>query len=194
MKFSVGIAVVLLAATSLWAQVSSGSISGVVQDSQGAVVPNARVLLINQDQGVTARTLLTGPDGTFVFTPLPPARYSVSIEAPGFKKYVKQDVVLYAQDRIGLPPIVLELGTVGETVIVQADAAQLQTISGERSGVITGSQIVNLASSTRIFTDLLKTVPGFNADTNNANGTAPARTRWRWTESRAWIRATTGPG
>src|SRR5215471_1195308 len=94
------------------AQQSSGSISGVVQDSQGAVVPGAKVTLLNQAQGAVARELETTAEGYFFFTPVSPGTYTVSVEASGFKKYVKTNVTLYAQDRVGLPPIVLELGAV----------------------------------------------------------------------------------
>jgi len=160
----------LLMAMPVGAQQSFGSISGVVQDSQGAVVPNAVVALTNLAQGTVVRDLTSSAEGTFVITPLPPATYSLSVEAPGFKKYVKTDIKLYAQDRIGLPPIVLEIGSAAEAVTVEASAAQLQTLSGERSGVLTGSQMVQLASNTRNFADLLKTVAGFNVDTQNANG------------------------
>src|SRR5215831_6543784 len=152
------------------AQQSFGSISGVVQDSQGAVVPNARVELTNEAQGAVVRQLLTSSEGTFVATPLPPATYSLAVEAPGFKRYLKKEIKLFAQDRIGLPPIVLEIGTANEAVTVEASSVQLQTVSAERSGVLTGRQMVELASNTRNFSDLLKTVPGFNADTQNANG------------------------
>jgi hypothetical protein len=164
------IGVLLLGAIPAFAQQSFGSISGAVMDSQGAVVPNAKVELTNEAQGAVVRALLSSSEGTFVFTPLPPATYSLAVEAPGFKRYVKRDITLYAQDRIGLPPIVLELGTANEAVTVEANAAQLQTVSAERSGVLTGTQMVELASNTRNFSDLLKTVPGFNADTQNANG------------------------
>ncbi len=152
------------------AQQSFGSISGVVQDSQGAVVPNAKVELTNVAQGALVRSLVTSTEGTFVITPLPPATYSLTVEAPGFKKYVKTDIKLYAQDRIGLPPIMLEIGAASEAVTVEAGAVQLQTVSAERSGVLTGNQMVELASNTRNFSDLLKTVSGFNVDTQNANG------------------------
>ena len=152
------------------AQQSSGSISGVVQDSQGAVVPGATVTLLNQAQGAVARQLQTTAEGYFFFTPVIPGTYTVSVEAPGFKKYVKTDVTLYAQDRVGLPPIMLELGAVGETINVEAPAVSLQTVSAERSGVLTGRQMTDLGSSTRLYTDLLPTIPGFNADTTNANG------------------------
>jgi hypothetical protein len=133
---------ILSAGLPVLGQQSFGSISGVVEDGQGAVVPNAKVTLTNTEQGAVVRSMLTSVDGTFSVTPLPPATYSVSIEAPGFKKYVKQDIKLFAQDRIGLPPIILDLGAVGDTVTVEAGAVQLQTVSAERSGVLTGSQMV----------------------------------------------------
>ena len=78
--------------------------------------------------------------------------------------------LLFAQDRVGLPPIQLELGTVGESINVESSTVALQTVSAERSGVLTGSQMTELASVGRNFTDLLQTIPGFNADTQNANG------------------------
>ena len=152
----------ILIAVSLSAQQSSGSISGVVQDSQGAVVPNAKVTLVNQEQGTVARELLTSTEGTFFFTPVNPGTYTVSVEAPGFKKYAKKDVTLFAQDRVGLPPIILEIGGVGDTITVESGAVTLQTVSAERSGVLTGSQMTELGSSTRLYTDLLPTIPGFN--------------------------------
>src|SRR6266516_3731480 len=127
------------------AQQSFGSISGVVQDGQGAVIPSAKVELTNTAQGAVAREVTTSAEGTFVITPLPPATYSLSVEALGFKKYVKNEIELFAQDRIGLPPIVLEIGLAGEAVTVEASVAQLQTVSAERSGVLTGSQIMDLA-------------------------------------------------
>jgi hypothetical protein len=163
------VALILIAA-SLSGQQSSGSISGVVQDSQGGIIPNVKVTLLNQAQGTVARELQTSGEGTFFFTPVPPGTYSVIIESAGFKKYVRTDIVLYAQDRVGLPPIILELGAVGETINVESGTVALQTVSAERSGVLTGSQMVDLGSSTRLYTDLLPTIPGFNADTQNANG------------------------
>ncbi len=167
--FVFGVAL-LLTSTFLCAQQSTGSLTGIIEDSQGAIIPGAMITLINEQQGSVARTATANEDGRFVFTPLQPATYTLVVEMPGFKKYQKQGITLYAQDRIGLPPIVLEIGSAGEAVTVEASVAQLQTISAERSGVLTGSQMVDLASNTRNFSDLLKTVAGFNADTQNANG------------------------
>src|SRR6266481_11398 len=152
------------------AQQSTGMITGTVQDSQGGIVPDAKVTVINQAQGTVFRQLQTSSGGTFVVTPVPAGAYTVEVEKFGFKKYTKTDVRLGATERVGLPPITLELGSVGESIRVEASSVTLQTVSAERSGTISTTQVVDLASSTRVYTDLLKTVAGFNPDTNNANG------------------------
>ncbi len=160
----------LLGVSPAAAQQSSGVITGVVLDSQGAVVPGANITVINQAQGATFRQLESSAEGTFVITPVPPGTYTVTVQKAGFKKYSKTDVRLFAMERVGMPPITLELGAVGESVTVEASSVTLQTVSAERSGTITTIQIVDLASTGRAYTDLLKTMPGFNPDTNNANG------------------------
>ena len=153
------------------AQQTSGLISGTVQDSQGAAVPGAKLTLINQTQGATFRTLQTSADGTFVITPLPPSTYSLEVEAQGFKKYVKSDIPVAAADRVGLPPITLELGAVTDTITVEANTVQLQTVSAERSGLLTGTQMLDLALTGRNWDSLLRTLPGVPPDsTSNING------------------------
>ena len=160
----------LLTALVLRAQNTAGSISGVVQDAQGAVIPGAKVTLTNQAQGAVSRELPTSSEGSFVFTPVLPGTYQVSVEAAGFKKYVQSGIALDVNDKLGLPPIKLEVGATGESVTVEAEAVQLQTVTAERSGVVTGRQMVDLALNGRNLTGLLKTVEGANIDTNNFNG------------------------
>jgi hypothetical protein len=139
-------------------------ISSVVQDSQGGVVPNARITLTNQAQGAVVRELDTSMEGTFVITPVPPGTYTLTIEATGFKKWIKQDITLFANDRIAIPPIILEVGTSNETVTVEAGTVQIQTVSADRSAVLTEKQMLNLALATRDWTGLLRTMAGTIAD------------------------------
>ena len=141
------------------AQQVSGSISGAVKDAQQARIPGARVILTNPAQGIT-REQVTSPDGRFVFTPLPPADYNITVEASGFKKYQQDGIKIFASDRIALPDITLDVGQVNETVTVEATAVQLQTESAERAGVVTGRQVTELAVKSRNFFDLAVTVPG----------------------------------
>src|SRR5215472_6494750 len=148
----------------VFAQNTSGSITGVVQDASGAVIPGAQISLINQEQGVTFQQTITNEAGIYLFSALPAATYTVTVELPGFKTYKKTDNKLFVNDKMGLPAIVLEVGAQGESVTVEAAAVQLETVSAERSGVVTGRQILDIALNGRDFTRLLKTVPGAPAD------------------------------
>src|SRR5215467_10672703 len=99
----------------LAAQNTAGSITGTVQDAQGSVVPNAKVTLTNDAQGAaSARTVVTNTEGTFVFSPVLPGNYSVTVEGAGFKKYVQSGITLDVNDKLGLPPIALEVGATTE--------------------------------------------------------------------------------
>src|ERR1700674_4578785 len=160
----------LVAAAALQAQNTAGSISGVVQDQQSAVVPGAKVTLTNDAQGAaSARVVNTTAVGTFVFSPVLAGKYTVTVEMTGFKKYAQSGITLDVSDRLGLPPIALQVGTTGESVTVEAAAVQLQTLSGERAGVVTGAQVVDIAINGRQYTSLLKTVPGIPADTGTGD-------------------------
>ena len=165
----------LVGAWGLQAQNVAGSVSGVIQDAQGAVVPGAKVTLTNDAQGAaSARTVNTTPEGTFVFSPVLAGRYTVTVEMMGFKKYVQSGITLDVSDKLGLPPIALEVGATGESITVEANAIQLQTLNAERAGVVTGAQVVDIAINGRNYESLLKTVPGVSADSGavfaGANG------------------------
>jgi len=95
----------VLAAATLHAQNIAGSITGVVQDPQGAVVPAAKVTLTNEAQGGgSARVVTTTGEGTFLFSPVLAGKYTITIDVPGFKKYVQSGITLDVSDRLGLPP------------------------------------------------------------------------------------------
>ena len=166
--FVLALAGLLTASVALRAQ-TAGSISGVVQDPQGAVIPAAKVTLTNEAQGAgSARTVNTTGDGTFLFTPVLAGKYTIAVEVTGFKKYTQSGISLDVNDRLGLPPIALQVGTTGESVTVEAAAVQLQTLSGERAGVVNAAQVVDIAINGRSYTSLLKTIPGVAADSGTA--------------------------
>src|SRR5262245_8360723 len=88
---------------------SSGSITGVVNDAQGAVVPNAKVTLTNEAQSAVVRELTTNQEGTFFITPVLPGVYTVTVELQGFKQFKQTSINVSTNDRVGLPPIQLEV-------------------------------------------------------------------------------------
>ena len=97
-------ATLFIATTPVAAQTATGAISGVIQDAQGAIVPNAKVTLINDAQGAaSARQITTGGEGGFEFSPLLPGTYTLSVEITGFKKYIQSGITLDVNDKLGLP-------------------------------------------------------------------------------------------
>src|SRR5260370_1400534 len=86
---------ILFCATAVVAQQISGSIIGVVKDSQMASIVGAKVTLSDQAQG-TSREATTATDGSFVFTLVQPGSYNLTVESPGFKKFEQKDVKVFA--------------------------------------------------------------------------------------------------
>ncbi len=159
-----GILVVLaasLSGVSLLAQVTSGTIFGVVKDQSGGVIPGATVTVHSPDIGAT-RTVTTGPLGDFVVPNLPPATYTITVEIQGFKKLETQGVVLSAADKLNAGEFVLQVGAVDSSITVSADTGQLQlqTNSAERSDLITSKQLDSVAMNGRNVLDYMKLIPG----------------------------------
>ncbi len=164
----IGVALFLLVfvlAQAALAQQTSGTIYGTVKDPQGAVVPGAKIVVASLATAIRMETV-SSSDGTFVVTPLQAGTYDLSIEVTGFKKYERRGVIVRVNDRLALGDLVLELGATAETVTVEAQAVLLSTQSAERSGLVTGTQTVNLALNGRNYLDLIKTVPGVVSEFN----------------------------
>ncbi len=140
-KSLIVIAFFQLLSMTLFSQETVGSIAGTVKDTSAAAIPHAKVTIISAQQG-SARTLETGAEGNFFIDPLQPGKYQVTIEVSGFKKYVKTDVVLFANQHISLGDVILQVGTQTDTITVEAGSVELQTEDAARSGVLTGSQTV----------------------------------------------------
>src|SRR3989442_7329567 len=96
----------LLMSVPLVAQNTSGSITGVVQDATGAVIPGATATLINQDQGGQTRQTITNEAGIYLFSALSAATYTVTVELAGLTTYKKTAVKLLTNDKLGFPAVV----------------------------------------------------------------------------------------
>ncbi|HEY9126003.1 MAG TPA: carboxypeptidase regulatory-like domain-containing protein, partial [Acidobacteriaceae bacterium] len=166
------------------AQVTSGTIFGAVQDSSGALIPNATITATEPNKGVT-RTATSSGNGTFSIPNLLPGTYSVQVEASGFATLTKSGVILNAADNLNAGIFKLTVSAAAASVTVTADTGQLQvqTNSGERSDLITGKQLEEVATNGRNVLDYLRLIPGvagvgqFGAsgtgglDSYNVNGT-----------------------
>lgn len=133
-------------------------ISGQVTDSSGSVVPGATIRLSSMDTNLT-RTAPTNDSGNYVISNLPIGRYTISVEAQGFKKYVISDIELTVDSKLAVNPK-LEVGALTESITVTADAAQIDASSGEIGRLITGEQATQIQLNGRNFPQLLALVPG----------------------------------
>jgi hypothetical protein len=149
-------------------QVDTGTILGTVRDSSGAVVPGAKVTVLNEGTSFT-QTINTSGSGTYVVTPLRIGTYSVEVEQPGFKKQRKTGQQVNIQQQL-VVDFSLETGEVTTTVDVTGEAPILQTENGS-VGQVVGSQSVNdLPLNGRNYTFLARLTAGVNAGQPEGRG------------------------
>jgi hypothetical protein len=126
----------------MFGQAASGTITGVVIDPAGAVVPGANVEVKNIDTGVIFPAVTTNT-GSYSANNLPIGNYSVSVTVPGFKKYTRTGMSVAATQVLNVP-VALEVGAASESVTVNAEASLLKTESGDLEHSITINQLDNL--------------------------------------------------
>jgi len=142
MAVTLALILVLACAAPSGAQETRGTIRGTVTDSSKAVVPNATVKITNIAQGTTT-TVTTNDSGIYVSAYLLPGTYQVSVEAPNFKKYLREKLVLRVGEILPLD-VTLELGAVSQVVTVSEGASQLETASASASQVIDARRMAEL--------------------------------------------------
>lgn len=134
--------VCLLALTALGQQSTTGSLSGTVNDPSGAVVAGATVTVTRVETGAT-RVGETSSSGTFEFETMAPGKYSIAVEAKGFKKAISTDITISVSQTTRLT-IPLEIGVQGETVTVTATQDVINSTSPTITNVINTRQVVDL--------------------------------------------------
>ncbi len=130
-RFFVCLSLLTAAAAQLLAQGTSGNITGRVLDPSGAAVPGARIVARNIATGVETVTASTetGDYNLVVY----PGTYQVSAEAAGFKRFVRENVIMTAAATVRLD-LMLELGNVAETIEV---SGTLLTVQSENAKITT---------------------------------------------------------
>lgn len=153
------LAACLLSPQTIRAQQLTATLSGVVTDSTGAVIPSATVTVTQNGISTAGRTVVTDSTGNYVVTNLPAGTYTVSVSAKGFQTYLAKGVVLNVAAKRGLD-IPLKAGAKTTTVTVQAAAVTVDTQSSAQAGTITGQQIHELELAGRNFQELVTLQPG----------------------------------
>jgi hypothetical protein len=149
-------------ACQLFAQ-SQGTIVGTVTDQGGAVVPGAKVTLVNEGTQFTRSTVTNG-NGRYVAESFPTGKITITVEHAGFPKFVRSGAELTAADTITVD-IQLKLGDVQQTIQVQAEASQIQTQNATVSSLITSQQVAEMPLNERSFTNLLQLTAGASPGT-----------------------------
>jgi len=139
-------ALIVMAALSICAFAqNNGSIAGTVKDSNGGVIPEATVAVVDQARAAR-QSVNTDAEGNFMFPELSPGTYTITVQAKGFKKSETKNVVLPVASRISVGNIIVEVGSITDTITVEANAGtiQIQADSGERSDIVTNRDLRNV--------------------------------------------------
>lgn len=145
----------------------SSTLSGVVLDSAGGVIPGADVVIKHNATGVTT-SAVSNSEGGFSFARVQVGVYTVTVTLQGFKTFIANDVVLTT----GTPAsvrAVLEVGGVTETVTVSSSSEIIQTQASTISSTVSMNQITKLPLTSRSGMDFVNFLPGVSTPGGNRN-------------------------
>jgi len=151
------LASIVLATASL-AQTFYGSVVGAATDSTGASVPDAAVVLINT--GTSARrTAQTDSSGNYQFVNLPPGQYRVEVEKSGFRKLVRENVLVEVQSVVRIDAA-MQVGEVNQILEVTEQTPLLQTENASLGQVVEARKVLEMPLNGRNVFSLVALVPG----------------------------------
>lgn len=163
------ILVVVCAALGLtaWGQTSTGTITGSITDTSGAMIAGAKVQIVNT--GTNAKVdVSTNLEGTYTAPLLPPGSYKVAVAASGFKGFEQAGIQLQVQQQARVN-IVLQVGAMTESVTIQGDAALVEATTSSIGKVVDNKRILELPLNTRNVYSLVNLTPGVTGGIGNAH-------------------------
>src|SRR6185503_1362639 len=134
--------VTLVPQSRAFAQDTRGTITGKITDAEKAVVPGASVTITNVAMG-TSVSLRTNEDGFFRAPYLLPGTYQIAAEAQGFKKYIRDGVILRVNDTLALD-IQIEVGAIDQAITVVAENPVLDTTTASAGSVVDSRRVAEL--------------------------------------------------
>ncbi len=169
------VVVLLVVATSAYAQVDRATLTGIIRDPSDAVIAKAQVKVTSLATNSAATVTTTG-EGMYLVLNLSPGEYLVQVEAQGFQRF-EQTVSLSTGARARLD-VSLAVGSVGETVTVEGVTPLVNTENAVLGTVVNSNEVEKLPLAIRNWDDLLSLVPGVQSDryTEQSGGTASGRT------------------
>jgi hypothetical protein len=155
------IILLIFGALAVWAQAPTGSIEGTVLDPTDATVPGAHVVITEEATGRTIRAQTNGY-GRYAVVNILPGIYRVAVSAKGFAVSQLRNLTVDA-GAVAAGDIALRLGTVEQTVTIQALAITIESARHTVDTIVTASDIQTLPITSRNFLDLAGLVPGVTA-------------------------------
>jgi carboxypeptidase family protein len=152
------LAVLLFAAGAARGQAGSGEVTGEVRDRSGAVVEGAKVTATNVETG-EVRESVASNGGVYGFASVKPGTYTVTVEANGFKRFVREGVRVVTGEAARVD-ITLAVGASAETITVNAEVSPLKTESATLGQVVDVNEIPALPLNGRTFISLIALAPG----------------------------------
>ena len=153
-----------------WAQGSTATVVGTVNDTSGAAIPGASVDVKNTGTGAVRKTV-TDERGRFRVVDLLIGEYEVQASHPGFQTILRKGILL----TVGSDPVVdfsLPVGQAQETVTVQGEVSQIETQSVSLGALVESTQMRELPLNGRSYTQLMAALPGVTQITEGAPGSA----------------------
>ncbi|HEY8549884.1 MAG TPA: carboxypeptidase-like regulatory domain-containing protein, partial [Vicinamibacterales bacterium] len=171
------LALVLMGARPAAAQAVTGTLTGMVTDSTGAVLPGVTVTIVNAGTGFT-RTMVTNAGGEYTAPSIPTGTYNITAELSGFKSVTLSNVTVGVDQRVRMD-ISLEVGQMTESVEIAASTPLVQTSSSDLSTTVESEQIEALPLNGRNFVSLTRTVPGVLRGNPGSNIDGAGSLAWR---------------
>jgi hypothetical protein len=151
---------------------TTATIIGTVVDTSGGSLPNVSLTLRNAATGLL-RTTDTNAEGRFAFTGVPVGEYELSAELSGFRRLVRQGLIVTVNETVSLP-LTMDLGGLEQTVTVSGGAPIVNTVTSELSFLVGDRAIESLPLNGRSFTDLALLQPGVLAYPSRDGGSVVA--------------------
>jgi len=150
------------------AQSFTASVRGVVTDASHSAIPEAKVTITDTERNVSQK-VTTDTAGRYVFAALPPGRYTLGVEAPGFSKYARSAFPLQVQQQATID-VELSVGAIATSVSVESSAPLLNTTSATLGQVVENKYILSLPLAGRAPLALVALTPGLTPSNLNPGG------------------------
>jgi hypothetical protein len=160
--------IVLATTFSVYGQVDTGSIVGTVEDASGAIIPGAKVTIVDEATG-RSRSVQSGAEGSYTFSPLRIGNYTLTVEKAGFEKSIQQHIEVTVQGHMEIDPK-LQVGQVTQEVMVNSAGPILETQTSSVQQLVGEKAINDLPLNGRNAVFLAQLSPGVTMSQNDSRG------------------------